>query len=149
MDKELKFWINCIPPKSTHKSALRIFKMKNGRQFVGRDSKGLAVDKMLQKLLLPFKPSMPHQNAVELHIRWVYPYRKSEPKKNRNAPLPCITRPDSDNILKGLIDAMTKVGFWRDDSLIFRIHFEKFFSSNSGIGVTIRTNYDSPLVKKN
>lgn len=144
MQDEQKFWINCIPPKSTHQSALRIFKMKNGRQFVGRDSKGLAVDKMLQKLLLPFKPVVPYESAVELHVRWVYPYRKSEPKKNRKAPLPCITRPDADNLLKGLLDAMTKVGFFKDDSVIFRISFEKFFSENSGIGVIIRTDSGSP-----
>lgn len=144
MQTEQKFWINCVPPKSTHQSALRIFKMKNGRQFIGRDSKGLAVDRMLQKLLLPFKPSVPLDSAIDLSIRWVFPYRKNEPKKNRQAPLPCITRPDADNLTKGLLDAMTKVGFWKDDSLIFRIQFEKLFSENSGIGVIIRTNSGSP-----
>lgn len=134
------FWINCVPPKNTHQSALRIFKTSAGRQFVGRNRKGLKTDKLLQNLLLPYKPRVPYSTSVELSIRWVYPYRKSEPKKNRNKPIPCTTRPDADNILKGLIDSMCRVGFFSDDSIIFRIHFEKFFSSNSGIGVTIRTN---------
>lgn len=144
MSDLVEFWIDCVPPKSTHQSALRIFKTRAGRQFVGRDSKGLKVDKMLQSLLLPYKPRMPYSTAVELSVRWNYPYRKNEPKKNRASPIPCITRPDSDNILKGLIDAMTKVGFWADDSLIFRIKFEKFFSEKSGIGVTIRTETGIP-----
>ena len=144
MSDLVEFWIDCVPPKSTHQSALRIFKTRAGRQFVGRDSKGLKVDKMLQSLLLPHKPKVPYSIAVDLSVKWVYPYRKSEPKKNRTAPIPCITRPDSDNILKGLIDAMCKVGFFTDDSIIFRLNFEKFFSENSGIGVGIRTNTSIP-----
>jgi len=140
MESEVKFWINCVPPKTTHQSALRIFKTKNGRQFVGRDKKGLKVANELQILLLPFKPAQPINEPVELFVSWFYPYRKSEPKKNRSKLIPCATRPDADNILKGLIDAMTAVGFWRDDNLIFKLHFEKYFSSTSGIGVKIRIN---------
>lgn len=143
MSDLVEFWVDCVPPKSTHQSALRIFKAKNGRQFVGRDSKGLKVDKMLKQLLLPYKPAVPYSTAVELTVKWVYPYRKSEPKKNRNAPLPCITRPDADNILKGLIDSMCP-HFFRDDSIIFRIIFEKYFSEKSGIGIRIRTNTGIP-----
>lgn len=149
MGNERSFWIDCVPPRSTHQSALRIHRLKNGKQFVGRSSKGLKTDKMLQCLLYPFKPARPYQDAVEIRIKWVYPYRKSEPKKNRHAPIPCITRPDADNILKGLIDAMTKVGFWKDDSLIFRISFEKYFSCSSGIGVTIRTKSGIEPIQKN
>ena len=142
MQNEQSFWINCVPPRSTHQSALRIFKKRDGRQFVGRDSKGLAVDRELQSLLLPFRPPARLECPVRLSVRWVYPYRKSEPKKNRKNPIPCATRPDADNLLKGLIDAMTKVGFWRDDSQIFSLNFEKYFSEKSGIGVTIRTSID-------
>jgi len=138
MEDEIKFWVNCVPPKSTHQSALRIFKTKDGRQFVGRDKKGLKVARELELLLLPFRPVSPICSPVELCVSWHYPYRKSEPKKNRNKSIPCATRPDADNILKGLIDAMTKVGFWKDDNLIFKLNFEKYFSENSGIGVRIR-----------
>ena len=140
MEGEIKFWINCVPPKTTHQSALRIFKTKDGRQFVGRDNKGLKVAKELQLLLLPFRPSQPISDPVELHVSWHYPYRKSEPKKNRGKSIPCATRPDSDNILKGLIDAMCRVGFFRDDSIIYKLFFEKYFSENSGIGVRVRIN---------
>lgn len=138
MEDEIKFWINCVPPKTTHQSALRIFKTKQGRQFVGRDNKGLKVAKELQLLLLPFRPPQPISDPVSLHVSWHYPYRKSEPKKNRVRPIPCATRPDADNILKGLIDAMCRVDFFRDDSIIYKLFFEKYFSENSGIGVRIR-----------
>lgn len=137
MSNSLEFWIACVPPKSTHQSALRIFKSKSGKQFVGRDKKGLAADKNMQALLFPFRPTKPFSGALTLKVGWNYPYRKNEPKKNRNKPIPCVTRPDADNILKGLIDAMTKVGFWKDDSQIFKLYFEKYYSEKSGISVFI------------
>lgn len=138
MVEEIKFWIDCVPPKTTHQSALRIFKTKTGRQFVGRDNKGLKVAKELQLLLSPYRPPEPISDPVALTIAWHYPYRKSEPKKNRDRSIPCATRPDSDNILKGLIDAMCRVGFFKDDSIIYKLFFEKYFSEKSGIGVKVR-----------
>ncbi len=140
----MKFWINCVPPKTTHQASLRIFKRKDGRQFVGRASKGKKTAQMLVALLIQHKPSVPFDCPVELIVEWHYPYRKSEPKKNKDKSIPCATRPDADNILKGLIDAMTSAGFWKDDNLIFKLKFAKYFSENSGIGIEIRTNKRIP-----
>lgn len=144
MQNERKFWVNCIPPRSTHQSALRIFKMKGsngkeGRQFIGRDNKGRAVDKELQLLMLPFRPPMPLDCPIELEVKWIYPFRKSEPQKNRIGLIPCIARPDADNLLKGLVDAMTKAGFWVDDSRIYRMAIAKWYGESAGIGVRIAT----------
>lgn len=139
IETELKFWINCDPPRSTHQSALRIHKQKNGKLFVGRSNKGIKIDKELQILLLPHRPRVPIEDPIELEILWVFPYRKSEPKKNRGGLIPCQTRPDADNLIKGLLDAMTKISMWKDDGLIYSIKFEKYFGANSGIGVKIRS----------
>ena len=128
-----EFFIDCLPPKTTHQASLRIFKTKAGRQFVGRDNKGRSVARMLESLLIPYRPTHLIDEPVLLTVRYYYPYRKSEPKKNRKALIPHTSKPDADNILKGYIDAMTRAGFWKDDNIVFRINFEKYFDDRSGI----------------
>lgn len=132
-----EFFIKCLPPRTTHQAALRIFKNKSGKQFIGRDRKGLSVARMLEDLLLPHRPVARIDEPVLLTVRYYYPYRKSEPKKNRNALIPHTSKPDADNILKGYLDAMTRCGFWKDDNIVFRINFEKYFDERSGIYTAI------------
>lgn len=125
----MKFTIHCIPPKATHQASLRIMKRKDGSQFVGKfaKSKGKQAQNDLMTLLMPHVPASPIQDPVRLYVKWVYPYRSSEPKKNRIGQIPCNTRPDVDNLFKTLGDCMTRLGFWLDDSQVYSLTFEKFW----------------------
>lgn len=69
----------------------------------------------------------PLDGPVELRLRLVYPYRKSEPKRRTKdgAELPHDTRPDLDNLAKGIIDALTTAAVWRDDSQLARMVLSK------------------------
>jgi hypothetical protein len=49
--------------------------------------------------------------------------------------IPCDTRPDCDNLCKILFDAMTRLGFWGDDSQIADLRFVKCWGDTAGIGV--------------
>ena len=137
----MKFIIECIPPKATHQASLRIMKRKDGTQFVGKfaKSKGKQAQNDLMTLLMPHVPSSPIEEPVKLHVKWVYPSRKSEPKKNRIGQIPCNTRPDVDNLFKMLGDCMTRLGFWMDDSQVYSLTFEKFWGERPGIFVEIES----------
>lgn len=48
-----------------------------------------------------------------------------------------ITKPDVDNLNKALLDAMTAVGFWKDDSRVTRLISEKFWAKVPGVYVYV------------
>ena len=139
----ISFKINCVPPKSTHQHNVRIFKNRNGKSFIGKSktNKAAQAHATLLQLLHPYAPPAPLDGPLKLQVEWIYPYRKSEPKKNRYGSIPCNTRPDCDNLAKGLQDVMTSCGFWNDDSQIFQLDFSKWWGSIPGIGIVI-TEYE-------
>ena len=138
--KLISFRIDCIPPKSTHQASLRIMKRRDGSQFVGKmeNSKGAQVKRDLISLLAEHRPAEPFAGPVHLDIDWTYPWRKSEPKRNRiTGARWCDTRPDCDNLAKMLIDCMTRLGFWGDDSQVARLTFSKWWADRPGIEVRV------------
>lgn len=135
-----KFFIKCIPPKSTAQASLRIMKRKDGTQFVGKfaKSKGKKTQNELMTLLGEFVPPAPLEGALRVSVEWTYPWRKAESKKNRAIGyLSCTTRPDVDNLCKLLFDCMTRLGYWGDDSLIADLRFRKGWGDRCGIGIEI------------
>ena len=137
----MKFWIDCIPPKSTHQASAMIMRnRKTGQQFVGmaQSSKGKKIQKELLTLFAPHRPPKPYQGPIYLQVKWVYPWRKSEPKKNRAlGRIPCDTLPDADNLCKLVLDLMTRLGYWNNDSQIAQLRFVKEWGDTPGIGIGI------------
>lgn len=138
--KELSFKLDCIPPKATHQGSMTIMKRRDGTQFVGKmqSSKGKKTQDDLLSLLAPHRPHKPIGSPVVVSVEWAYPFRKSEPKKNRFDGLPCVTRPDCDNLAKLLLDCMTRLAFWNDDSQVYRLFFEKCYRHEPGIRVVVK-----------
>ena len=48
------------------------------------------------------------------------------------------TKPDLDNLQKALQDAMTELGFYKDDSHIAKLSVMKFWTYHPGISITLR-----------
>ena len=144
----MDIWIPCNPPKSTHQASQRIMKRKNGPQFIGKmeTSKGRAVQQSLTALLLPHQPAAALEGPIELVVRWHFPWRKSEPKRNRALGAKwCDKRPDADNIVKLPLDVMTRLAFWNDDSQIARLVVEKRWADAPGIGIECTPLDEHPL----
>ena len=135
----IKFHIPCIPPKATQQASLRIIKRKDGGQFVGKfaNRKGKKAQDDMTAMFAPYAPETPLEGALRLKVEWVYPYRKSEPKKNRTGLIPCTTRPDCSNLIKMPEDILTRLGFVLDDSQFSEIQFTKYWGESSGITITI------------
>ncbi len=138
-NNKIEFTIPCNPPKATHQASLRIMKRKDGTQFVGKfaKSKGKEAQNDLMSLFSPHAPRTPLEGPVRLFIRWSYPYRKAEPKKNRTSPLWCDTRPDCDNLCKMVQDILSRLNFYGDDSQVAYLTFQKNWCDKPGITVML------------
>lgn len=133
----VELFIRCNPPKTTMQSATRIFKTKEGRMFIGKTDKAKSVKQELMALLMPYVPEKPFDKPLKVTIEWGYPYLKTVRKRDLGKLIPATTRPDIDNLEKGLFDILTRLGFWVDDSIVWDLRFRKFYSDVAGIGIKI------------
>jgi Holliday junction resolvase RusA-like endonuclease len=93
----------------------------------------------LMALLREHVPAEPLQGPLRIEITWAFPYRKSEKKSVVKAgiPFPHTSRPDLDNLEKLMLDCMTRMQFWKDDSQVYSKDTAKFWSAYPGIAVAI------------
>lgn len=92
----------------------------------------------LRNLVKPHAPEVPFDCAVTCRILWIWPWRKSEPKKNRVDGIKiCDVRPDCGNLSKALEDILEAEGFFSDDKLIGHPEMWKGWGDIPGLGIEI------------
>ena len=75
---------------------------------------------------------------IRLEVSFTFPWRKSEPKKNRTMPLRHMdVSPDCSNIIKMLEDCLTRLNVWRDDGQVAELRVQKFWGDTPGISITV------------
>ena len=105
-------------------------KRYDGRRGIYFKSKTLLeTERIYRAKLLPHKPSHPSDAPIRLFI--VLYFDKKSPKKLWGTYK--TTRPDADNFCKALIDQMTQVGFWMDDSQIVDLRIKKYYAEKASI----------------
>lgn len=125
--KPLRMRFETLPPKRTaqQKGAF----VRNGRIMFYTKKEVRREEQTLTALVLSRLPAgwEPFRGPVDLTVRLCYPYRKGEPKRVQASGLeiPHDCRPDLDNLLKGLFDALTAAQVWGDDSQIARLDASK------------------------
>ena len=134
----MKIELNIIPPKATAqqkgafvlKGHIRFFEKKQVR----------SAREILFSALKPFQPDEPLATAVSLKVKYFFPYRKSEKKSVLKNSLitPHTVRPDLDNLEKLLLDVMTSLQFWKDDSQVCDKHTQKFFAPQGKIAIEVK-----------
>lgn len=72
---------------------------------------------------------------VRVEFTFEYPWRSSEPMKNRHEPKPKDTKPDWDNLSKQVCDILEKVGTVKNDSQISEAVVKKVWSGRYGLTV--------------
>lgn len=134
------FFIPCVPPKATSQQKGAFAMPTGGIRFFKKKHVAEAENSLLS-LLQPHRPSIPFTGPLRLSVTFLWPWRKSESKKTIASvgAMPIETRPDCSNIVKMLEDSMTTLGFWGDDGQIANLVVRKFYSSTTGLSVTIRT----------
>lgn len=91
--------------------------------------------KLLVTELMKYKPEEPLHGPLRLSVDWFFQKRKAD--KFIGIKLK-DTKPDTDNLQKGLKDCMTNVGFWKDDAQVAVEHVSKWWTSGkTGILITV------------
>jgi len=54
------------------------------------------------------------------------------------APGPHIAKPDCDNLAKAVLDALTELGMWRDDSQVYGLNINKSYAEKPGCNISIQ-----------
>jgi len=89
--------------------------------------------------LEPHRPTEPLDEPVGIGMGFLLPRPKNRcRKKDPDGEIQCTSKPDCDNLAKAVLDAMTQVGWWRDDSLVVSLHvWKKWHAKDKGPGMQI------------
>lgn len=77
-------------------------------------------------------------------IRFMFPHPASVAKRDRNKTFLKTTRPDLDNMAKGLMDCIANVGIIQDDALVWHLELEKFLVPADKYGIDIEIDDNQP-----
>lgn len=134
----LSFRLDCAPPTATAQQ--KGVYVRNGRVRFFTKAKVRESESFLAALLSMHVPDVPFSTPVSLTARWTFPWRKSERKGvvRAGVPVPHTSRPDLDNLEKNLLDVLTRLNFWTDDSLVADKRTSKCWGPKPGIDIEIR-----------
>ena len=83
------------------------------------------------------KPTI--EEAVRLTVRFLFPIPKEMKNKNEYI-VPHTKKPDTDNLLKALMDALTEIKVWKDDAQSFgNITYKYYTTGKTGAQIIIET----------
>lgn len=131
----MEFFMPMVPPTRTEQQHRVVFS-KTGHPVFLRDPKLQKARELLAENLKPHIPEKPFEEPLAVSIFWVFPYKKSIPKKKIGKVIPKDTRPDIDNLNKNLLDVMNG-NYWNDDSQVVRFTSAKAWYSEPGIFIRI------------
>lgn len=126
-------------PKATaqQKGECIRYKIINGKRIAYiqhfKKDKVEAARQLYEYKLKPLRPKEPATGPISLTV--IFYFDKKSPKKDWGKFK--TTKPDADNCVKELIDAMTSVGFWEDDAQIADLHVRKYYAERATIYVRV------------
>ena len=115
-------------PQTTHQSGTRI-DFRSKRTYKSKQLQ--EVEAFYTKLLKPFAPEAPIVWGALVEISFYYKTTKSL------RGFPRLARPDVDNMAKTVLDVMTKLGYWNDDSQVIQLKTGKFNSDTNKICIKV------------
>jgi len=132
----IDFFMPFDPPTATaqHKGA----RVHKGEVFFYTKAELREIEEMLRAQMAPFVVAAPLDGPLSLLMEWFFPWRKTEPAKNRVTGRKWHTsKPDCSNIIKAPEDQLTRLRFWHDDGQIADLRVIKRWADTPGIRVVI------------
>lgn len=140
----IAFHLPIVPPKATSQTKRLVMVGGKPRFFAKKEHQSAEND--LTLLCAPHAPGEPLQGPIRLQVDFVFPWRKTEPRRRLAlGRVPNDTRPDCDNLVKLVGDVLTKLRFYRDDGQIADLHVTKAWGARVGIYVSISAMADAGL----
>lgn len=130
---DLAFRVEGIPPRKTLQSGRGAYVEAGGKvRFFTR----AGVRAEAWEMRAEFARQLPEGwtargDAAKVRVELVYPLRKQERERLVAAGavdtlLPHVERPDADNLVKSLLDSMTRAGVWVDDAQVCDLRVRKW-----------------------
>lgn len=90
------------------------------------------------------RPAQPITGPVTISCRFSFPRPERLKRKSVTAnPIPHVSKPDIDNLLKAVTDCLTAIGVWTDDALIQRATLAKWYCAAGELpGLEMRIEWD-------
>lgn len=109
-----------------------------------------ANERTLEAWLKDYAPADPLSGPLTLDFVAALPVPASTGKKTREAMLAGLElpakKPDLDNIVKQLKDAMTRLQFWRDDAQIVTLRCKKIYADAGFWEISVYPAVNTPLL---
>lgn len=89
----------------------------------------------------PYRGHYTAGGPLGVSITFHFPRPKTHSKRGvirDNAPVYHVSTPDVDNAVKAVLDALTQIGVWADDSQIAALTAEKRYADGSTVGAFIQ-----------
>ena len=130
---DIQFVVPIAPKgKSRHRTA-------NGRAYTPKEQ-----TKWEQQFALfasQYRPECPFDGPIALYVTATFPrpkrLRRKKDERERPGRLFHFQKPDADNVLKSICDALNDTGWWRDDAQIAFTSVTKYFEEIDGEGPRI------------
>jgi Holliday junction resolvase RusA-like endonuclease len=144
--RSLSFFASGIPKGQPRP---RAFARKFGNQWQARVFDAGTAEGWKAQVALAFKESvgvagattLPMVGPVRIQISFRFPRPKNHFNKGGvlrdKSPQYHTSRPDIENCEKAVLDALTQLGAWRDDSQVCILHSEKLYADEPGAQVIV------------
>lgn len=144
MLNQLSIFLEMVPPSTTsQQKGARVMKRGGVRFYEKKNVKeGLA---LITDELRNHRPPQPLEGPLQVVIQFVYPWRGSDTGSKRKSMIAQLIkwdwhteRPDTSNVVKGVIDRMTQLGYWKDDGQICDERYLKKRGERPSVSIFIR-----------
>lgn len=103
----------------------------------------------------PYRPDEPWAGPLSLSCTFVFPRPRDHSLRGHvreGAPRWHTNRPDIDNCLKAVMDCLTGIGLWKDDTQVVEVVAKKEYvgwsSEDSGAYITVKRLTNTPDVRQ-
>jgi Holliday junction resolvase RusA-like endonuclease len=129
----ISFYANGIPKGQPRPKAFS----RGGRASVYDPSTAEGWKSQVAMAAKEYLPEKPLTGPLRMELYFYFPRPKGHFRTGKranelrdNAPVFHVSKPDSDNLAKAVMDAMTQLGFWMDDSQVARLLIQKEYSTH-------------------
>lgn len=132
----VEFFMPIIPPTTTfQQKEVTVTWNKKKKKHIPRFYESAELKAARAKLtahLAKHVPKQKYTSGIRLITKWLFPITGKHQDGEYKT-----TRPDTDNMVKLLMDCCTKCNFWKDDNQVASLVVEKFYSKIPGIYIRI------------
>jgi len=146
----ISFFVQGIPKGQPRP---RAFARKIGGKFVARVYDAGTAEAWKSNIAVnskPYIPATPLELPLMVALRFYMPRPKSHFGKKglkESAPQIFVHKPDCDNLAKAVLDALTQLGFWKDDCQITTLNIKKryatYYAGTTGVSIEIKEDSES------